>query len=272
MRTLRVALLAIALGLWPTTGAAANESATGFVDAVGDPTAVARDSRGDLPKGRAADRPDCVWTAVVRDDAVRPVYDSAGRRQFSETGRWLQMICNEALVYVDGWPLIPERGRVNPALLAEEASRSVSIAAPVIATSPDASKALYVQVPTWLWIDASWWRPYEATASAGRVTATVSVRPRRTVWSTGDGASVACDGPGLAWRSGLAEDASPCRHTYRRSSSGQSGEAFSLRAEVELEVSWSSNVGVSGRLPAIRRSAETAARVAEIQAVGSRGE
>lgn len=272
MRALRVILAALVLALWPTVVASANESAGGFVDAVGDPTAVARDARGDLPWGRDSDRPDCVWTAVVRDDAVRPVYDPAGRRQFSETGRWLQMICDGTLVYVDGWPLIPERGRVNPALLAEQASRSVSIAPPLMATSPDASKALYVQVPTWLWITSAWWRPYEATASAGRVTATVSVRPMRTVWSTGDGGSVRCDGPGVEWREGLAEDASPCRHTYRRSSSRQPGEAFSLRAVVEMEVSWTSNVGVSGRLPAIRRSAETAARVAEIQAVGSRGE
>jgi hypothetical protein len=76
----------------------------------------------------------------------------------------------------------------------------------------------------------------------------------------------------LAWREGLAEDASSCRHTYRRSSAGEPGEAFSLRAEVEMEVAWTSNVGVSGRLPVIRRSADTAARVAEIQAVGSRGD
>jgi hypothetical protein len=213
-----------------------------------------------------------VWTAVIRDDAARPVFDSSGHRQFSQTGRWLQMICDDALVYVDGWPLVPERGRVDIAGLVAEASRSVSIASPVIATSPDASKALYVQVPTWLWISSSWWRPYAASASAGRVTATVSVRPTRTAWSTGDGGSVTCDGPGLAWREGLAEDASSCRHTYRRSSAGEPGEAFSLRAEVEMEVAWTSNVGVSGRLPVIRRSADTAARVAEIQAVGSRGD
>jgi hypothetical protein len=182
------------------------------------------------------------------------------------------MICDGRFVYVDGWPLVPEHGRVDVAALVAEASRSVSIAAPAIATSPDASKALYVQVPTWLWIDSSWWRSYEATASAGRVTATVTVRPKRTVWSTGDGDLVTCDGPGLAWREGLSEDASSCRHTYRHSSATQPGEVFSLRADVELEVSWTSNVGASGRLPAIRRSAETSARVAEIQAVGSRGE
>ena len=65
---------------------------------------------------------------MVRDNAVRPVYDSVGNRQFSQTGRWLQMICDDALVYVDGWPLIPERGRVDIAGLVAEASQSVWIA------------------------------------------------------------------------------------------------------------------------------------------------
>jgi hypothetical protein len=241
-----------------------------FVNPSGDPTAIAHDSLAE--RGAVAGHRDCVWKAVVRDDVQRPVYDAEGRRQFSETGRWLHMVCEGALVYVDGWPLVPEQGRVDVAALASQAAKSVSIDGPVMASSPSMAKALFVRVPTWLWIDGGWWRPYEATATAGRVTATVSARPTRTVWSMGDGSTVRCEGPGVPW-SEEAGDAEPaCGHTYRQSSAGQQGDAYSVRVDVELGVTWTSNVGVGGTLATIHRTSSATARVAEIQAVGSEGD
>jgi hypothetical protein len=241
-----------------------------YLDDAGTPTAVAHDAVN-ADAQRSFERPDCVWTAVVADDTRTAVYDADGSRVFSETGRWLQLICGGVLRYVDGWPLIAERGRVDPALLAEEAARAVTISAPAIASSPPLTKALFVRVPTWLWVDPAWWRRYEATASAGRVTATVSASPARTVWSMGDGSVVACDGPGVPW-SVAAGDAEPsCGHTYRRSSAQQPGGAYPVRVDVELAVTWTSNVGVGGSLGPIHRTASAAARVAEIQAVGSEG-
>jgi hypothetical protein len=274
MRAGAAVIACAALLIAASRPAAADDMAPGpggsaFVNDEGSPTAAARDATGSLPTGKSRDEPDCVWTVVVRDDRTRPVYDKDGNRVYSETGRWLQMVCNQTLRYVDGWPLIPEEGRIDPAAVAREALRSVSIAAPVVATSPDASKALYVRVPTWLWVDASWWRSYEATASAGRVSATVAARPVRATWEMGDGATAVCAGPGTPWRQGLPESASSCQHTYVRSSAAEPDDRFVVRAEVELEVTWTSNVGASGRLSPIRRSVSFAVPVAEIQAVGA---
>jgi hypothetical protein len=271
MRALLIAG-AIALSMAWAAPAAADDEAFGpgggaYVNPGGDPTAVAKDLA--VERGSTAEDRDCIWRAVVKDDIARPVYDAAGRRQFSETGRWLQMLCNKVLVFVDGWPLVPERGRVDVQALAQQAARSVSIGGPAIATSPPVSKSLFVQVPTWLWIEDSWWRRYDASASAGRVTATVTARPTKTVWSMGDGTVVTCSGPGVPWSESAGSAEPACGHTYRRSSAGQPGSAYPIRAEVELDVTWTSNVGVGGSLGSIRRSSTASARVAEIQAVGS---
>lgn len=271
MRARRVGAAALlALAALPAS-ASANDFAGAFVDDFSNPTAVARAAEPNRSTGGAADTPDCVWSIAVHDDRRIAVYDQAGNRVFSETGRWRQMVCNGTLRYVDGWPLIPEQGRIDPAAVAREALRSVSIAAPLVATSPDASRTLFVRVPTWLWVDSSWWRRYEATASAGRVSATVRAQPVRATWVMGDGATVVCAGPGTPWRSGMPESTATCQHTYLRSSAAELGAKFVVRAEVELEVTWTSNVGASGRLTPIHRAVTFEVPVAEIQALGSRG-
>ena len=155
--------------------------------------------------------------------------------------------------------------------LALDALASVQIAPPAIRTSPSENGRLYVQVPTWLWLDSTWWQTYEATANTGRVWSTVRATPVATTWELGDGRSVSCRGPGTPWRRGLSEDASSCTHTYRSSSASRPGGTFSLEATVTLEVSWTSNAAAGGTLPAITRSSTLAVEVGEIQAIGTRG-
>ena len=53
-------------------------------------------------------------------------------------------------------------------------------------------------------------------------------------WATGDGAQVTCNGPGVAWRAGLDEDASTCTHTYRKASDAQRDGRFILRATATI--------------------------------------
>jgi len=269
-RLLAVGTFAVVVTALPPAEANANDAtgpgAGAYIDPTGAPTATAED--GDSGTVPAAAPSDCRWVVAVADDWVFGVYDPNGDRHFSESGRWRRMVCNGVLVYVDGWPLVPIGERVDVDELALRAERSLGVPDPVVMTSPSRDGLLFVRVPTWLWVDG--WRTLSASASAGRVTATVEARPLRTAWSTGDGGSVSCEGPGAAWRAGMAEDASSCRHVYRRSSAGMAGDAFTLTATVEFEVVWSSNVGVGGRLGSITRSASHAVRVGEIQAVESR--
>lgn len=249
-----------------------------YVDPNGDPTATAGDggssggSGGGSGSGGATDDP-CEWQVVIEDDFEFGIYDvDSLETQHSATGRWLQRWCpGLGPVSVDGFFLIPEGGLVDPYQLALDALASVGIAPPAIRTSPSERGRLYVQVPTWLWLDRAWWQSYEATANAGRVWSTVKATPVATTWHLGDGGSVSCRGPGTAWRAGLPEDSSDCTHTYRTSSDGEPDGTFTLRATVTLEVTWTSNATGGGTLPAISRTSTLEVDVGEIQAIGTGG-
>lgn len=243
-----------------------------YVDEDGNPTVTVGDGTPGGPGGGGPGGSDpCVWEVIVEDDFAVHVYDADGQVQFSETGRWLQKVCpGVGAVAVGGQFIIPEGGAVDVEALAEEALASVSIPGPAIRTSPELDR-IYVRVPTWLWVDGTWWHGYQATASAGRVTATVTATPRSSSWTLGDGSTVRCDGPGIAWHPGLPEDATSCAHTYTTSSAGRPGDTFSLSAAVQLDVSWTSNIGQGGTLPAISRTSTQPIVVGEIQAVGTSG-
>lgn len=241
----------------------------------GTPTATARDVIS-VPGGRGgggAGGPaaPCHWEVLIADDSKFTMYSADTFEPLhSATGRWLQYVCDGiGAVAVNGLFQVPEGGLVDPAALAEKALKSVRIASPAIRTSPSAQARLYVRVPTWLWLDRSWWRTYQATAAARRVTSTVVARPVTTEWSLGDGTSIRCVGPGTPWRRGLAEDATACLHTYRTSSAGRRGGTLPIRVTVRLEVTWSSSTGAGGTLTAIGRTSTVDVEVGEIQAVGT---
>ena len=241
----------------------------------GDPTAVAIDGAsapggvGGGGSGGGAPNP-CHWQVVIEDDYQFSVYGDDDTEQHSNTGRWLQYWCEGiGAVAVNGYFLTPEGGLIDPAALAADALASIDIGGPEIRTSPSAEGRLYVQIPTWLWLDRGWWKPYQASASAGRVTSTVTAKPVKTTWTMGDGNSVTCTGAGQAWHSGLPDDATDCRHTYRHSSATKPGNTFHLEATVTFEVTWTSNLGPGGTLPAITRTSSVDAEVGEIQAIGT---
>lgn len=268
MRARRLAVTAAGAGLLILIGApsALADSAPGggaFIDPEGDPTATAGDgSSSGGGGGGGAD--DCEWILSVEDDFVFYVYGDDDTPQHSATGRWYTRQCNGT-----SFAFIPEGGLVDPRQVAIDALASVGIGGPVLGTSPAADR-LVVRVPSWLWVDGSWWQTYSATAAAGRVTATVTVRPAATEWSTGDGGGTTCSGPGVPWAPGMDDSATDCSYTYLEPSVGEPGSTFPLTATVRMEVAWSSNTGQSGTLPAISRSSTQPVTVSEIQAVGTR--
>ena len=252
------------------SGREGSRSAGAYVDGSGNPTAEASQA-GATPGRPARSGPasNCTWEVINADDSSIAMYDTEGTRLRSETGRWLQKVCDGQQVPVNGAFAVPERNRpaVDPAVLAQQARESVNIPAPPISTSPDADRQLYTRVRTWLWVDEGWWRSYSATANAGGVSTTVSARPVRAVWSMGDGGKTICEGPGVAWRPGMADDATHCSYIYKNSSTGQRGGTYTMTVTVEFGVSWSSSIGPEGSLAPITRSASTPVRVGEIQAI-----
>ena len=161
----------------------------------------------------------------------------------------------------------PEQPAAAPAVVAAMARASIPIPEPVIGTSPSSDQQTYAQVRTWLWVDDGWWRERTATASAGGVSATVTASPVQSSWTTGDGDTFTCPGPGVVWRSGMAEDATDCSHVYRRSSAGEPDGQFTITVTVQFDVRWRSSLGTGGTLEGVNRSASTTLRVGEIQAL-----
>lgn len=277
-------LIALAAGLIGATSLCAGPASAddrpggsggAYIDGDGDPTATATATggTGGSRSGSGGGDSPCEWHVVIEDDFEFAIYDvDSPETQHSATGRWLEYWCEGyGATAVDGNFLIPEGGLVDPRALAAQALASVQIAPPTIRTSPSENGRLYVQIPTWLWIDAGWWHGYNATAQTGRIWSTVTARPVLVSWALGDGSTVRCSGPGTAWTPGTGEDASTCSHTYRRSSAGATGGTFSLLATVRLEVTWMSNAPVGGTLPAISRTSTLDVEVGEIQAIGTRG-
>ncbi|MFI1584772.1 hypothetical protein [Embleya sp. NPDC020630] len=137
---------------------------------------------------------------------------------------------------------------------------------PVIATNPLGEQI--VNVPTWLWIAPASWVPVSATAEVPGVSVTATATPQRVIWTTGDGATVTCAGPGTAYstRFDPASTSPDCGHTYVRSSASQPGAAYTLSATIEWTVTWA-GAGQTGVVPGMRTTAQVATRVAEVQAV-----
>ncbi|WP_419995063.1 hypothetical protein [Streptomyces boninensis] len=165
----------------------------------------------------------------------------------------------------DGGPALP-----SPAELAQAAYEQLRLPSPQIRANPDGEKL--VTLPTWLWLSRGSWGKVSATASVPEVSVTAVARPTKATWSTGDGKTVTCRGPGTPYTAAGRDprSASPdCGHTYRRSSADQPGDAYPVSATVRWTVTWS-GAGESGTLPGLTTSASTQFRVAESQALNTR--
>lgn len=270
-------IVGLLVALSSTTTALADDRPGGgaYVDG-GTPTAIvgegtATPGGGSTGGGGVGSGPPCEWRVIIEDDFEAAIYSlDTLEMQHSATGRWLQYWCEGiGAVDVNGYYIIPEGGLVDPAALAQEALESVEIAPPEIRTSPSEDGQLYVQLPTWLWIDAGWWHSYTATARTGRVWSTVKARPVSVSWTTGDGGAVPCHGPGTPWSPSASEVDSDCTHTYRHPSAADG--SYSLSAAVTFEVAWTSNIAEGGTLETISRTSTVDVEVGEIQAIGTGG-
>ncbi len=166
---------------------------------------------------------------------------------------------------------------VDPRVVALQAENSLRLPAPDLHFNPPSSSV--VNLPTWLWIDASIWHPLSVTATAGSVSATAVATPTSVTWQTGDGGQVVCRGPGRPFDFAVpAQDQETgCQHTYQASSIGQPSSngdpddaAYRVRATVTWSVSWAA-VGASGQgvLPPLTTAAEAAVRVVQVESVNS---
>jgi hypothetical protein len=135
-----------------------------------------------------------------------------------------------------------------------------------------------VNIATWLSIDPTVWHAYQATATAGDVTAKAVATPETVTWAMGDGGNVECQGPGTSFNPAVAVDAqsTDCSYTYKQSSAGQpSGDgdpndgSFLVTATISWKVTWTA-VGApgGGTLTPLETTSQRPLRVEQVESVG----
>ena len=283
-RSIPAALAALALFL--LAGGSANADDAG-VDQNGDTVDLHVNEYSEQPgqPGDPGGAPflQCSSTVYIHDDGAMggvrwdPVAQQVlvayapSVRYFSSTGRWFVERCawSDDPDHIVSHRTYPEGEPVDPIQLMRQATARLDPPDPSISTAPPHSRDLLVQTPTWLWIGHSYWQPYTATASTGRVSATATATPVQITWDMGNGANIVCAGPGMPWRAGVSGTDSECAYTYRHSSAGQPNDSFDLVATVTFDVVWSSvNAGgMGGPLARLTRSATVPVRVGEVQAL-----
>ena len=164
---------------------------------------------------------------------------------------------------------------VDPRALALQAENSLQLPAPVVHLNP--SGASIVNLPTWLWIDASIWHSQSVSASAGPVSATAVATPVSVSWSMGDGGGLNCDGPGTPFLPAqpVSGQSTGCAYTFARTSAGEPSSdgnpndgAFDVTATVTWSVSWTAQGAAGGgTLPTLFTSTSTPVRVEQVESI-----
>lgn len=146
------------------------------------------------------------------------------------------------------------------AVLVQRAVAQLPLPLPVAATNP--SERVVVRMPVWLWVDG--WRTEARTASAAGVSATVTARPVRVEWDTGDGGRTTCRGPGVPYdlTRPAAGQRTDCSYRYSRRSGPTTVEVTRVWA-----LTWESSNGLSGDLGEVSRSSTLQLEVVELDTV-----
>ncbi|MEU6405353.1 hypothetical protein [Streptomyces sp. NPDC046985] len=170
------------------------------------------------------------------------------------------------------WSLNPPPGfggGPSPEELAQEAIKKMRLLGPQIGTAPGTGKTGIVGMPVWIWNvkTARTWGPVSASASAAGLTVTATANVKKIVYTMGDGGSVTCTGAGTPYKASYGGSSSPdCGYRYTKTSSGRSGNTFSVSAVTTWTVHWQGG-GQEGDITTTRASVGVQLAIGEAQVV-----
>ncbi|WP_414504797.1 hypothetical protein [Streptomyces sp. NEAU-L66] len=172
---------------------------------------------------------------------------------------------------VDGERAHKTKADVPVKVVVQRAVERLKLPRPVIRTSPPEDFRQVVRVPTWMWVERGTWAPVTTSAAVDGVEVTATARPRKAVWSMGDGGTVECPGPGTPYSDSYGPRASSpdCGYTYQRASLREPKGVFTVSVRVTWDVEWHGN-GQVGVEPGLAMTAERQLVVDEVQAVVTR--
>jgi len=168
---------------------------------------------------------------------------------------------------------------VDPAVLAQQALRSLTIPTPTTGRYPagtlqDGQPFTVVNAYTWFWTDPAAFHALSARADAGGVWSEVAVTPTALTFTPGDGAgAVSCSGPGVVWQPAegvWSPSPAGCDYRYPHSSIHQPDRQVTATYGIQWSVAWTSSTGASGTLPQLTTTSNATFAVAEAEAVVTR--
>jgi hypothetical protein len=214
-------------------------------------------AEGSPADGREGTVP-CFGSVVAGEVAQR--FRPPGAEPVPDDEHWVVVTCHTGPANVS-WIAAVYRLADSPpvAALVERAASYLVVPEPSLALSPPVGALHLVGVPEYLATDPAAWRPYSASASLPGVTVTVTAAPLATIWDTGDGAVVVCDGPGTRWGARARSD---CTHAYARPGT------YPLTVTTTWARTWACVPGCGGgTLPTLARRASEPLTVTEAQAL-----
>lgn len=282
--TLALAVAVVALSTAPSL--ATHCSGDGWTNDRGGE--VEGECRGEDPGGSGSSTMEELWSRYcseagsyqvgdeVRFYEIAPVSpDELELMGLDPTGEyvWYDVICwRDGREAAEVQIIVEVTPGVTPEVVRDQVAARLEPPAPVPVTSPPLEQHAVVRIPTWLWLDAGYWVPLEASETRGVATVTVRATPTRASWVMGDGGEVTCLGPGVEWRSGLSEDDTDCSYTYLHSSYGLEAGRFDASVTVGWEFEWWLNGVYQGPFGTVGVSTDFAVAVGEIQAIETKGD
>ncbi len=263
-------------GIWSQVDCA--ESSGGCDLGVGSGPSSKRDATKDMPRrsggrppaagasaGPVVGAPVCTTTAEIAPE-IRDNWIAEGRLKPGQ--RFVLRTCDPG---GREW-LVLDPAQNAAALVAPPpdprvvaASARDRLALPTVAVRLSPVGQQLVGLPTWLWIDAAGWRPVSRSVTVPGATVTATAMPVSVRWTTGDGTTVVCSGPGTPYSPTVApEAASPdCGHVYR---SVSPDDGLAVSATVTWSVSWS-GAGEAGVFSGLASTGTVRADVVDAPAV-----
>jgi hypothetical protein len=228
--------------------------------------------------GSGGNAPVCTYSRMGSDEAANAdTHFERAPYTGMDPGAWFSQVCVDAngnsTALTVWFAEIPN----DPIALAQQALSYAALPKPQVSLSPSTDALQIVNVPVWLSVDAASWKPVSASVSSGGTSVTTTATPVRVVWSTGDGSSVTCNGPGVAYDSSrpASQQRSDCTYVYKRSSAGAPGGAFTITATQTWNVTWTATgapagTPTAGGLAPVTQQVSVSVRVGEIQALNKR--
>lgn len=184
--------------------------------------------------------------------------------------------CSELIHWVPNGskPRYPQS--ISPKILAGYAYSEVKIPDTKISLNPDGEQT--VNLPTWVWLDETKFKPVKVTASlpGTGLWATTTAKPvglhldpgtkDADVSPTSGDCPIGDDGRiGTPYVKGSGRKSPPCGVTYRRSTANTG--AYQLKATLTWQISWEGSGGTGGTLPDGTFDSAVEVDVQEAQAV-----